>query len=66
MKAKLKKLVEERAMWCCEYCLAQALFSANVFSIEHIIPASKGGITEIQDEVQIEIFYTLEKLRRVN
>jgi HNH endonuclease len=46
MKVKLKKLVQERAMWCCEYCWAQALFSADSFSIEHIIPVSKNGTDE--------------------
>jgi 5-methylcytosine-specific restriction endonuclease McrA len=43
MKESVKKIVRERAKLCCEYCLAQSQFSADVFSIEHIIPISKGG-----------------------
>jgi 5-methylcytosine-specific restriction endonuclease McrA len=47
MKPSIKKAVRERAKQCCEYCLAQILFSADVFSIEHIIPVSKGGLTAL-------------------
>jgi 5-methylcytosine-specific restriction endonuclease McrA len=47
MKESLKKAVKERAKFCCEYCLAQNLFSADVFSIEHILPVSKGGLTTL-------------------
>jgi hypothetical protein len=45
MKESLKETVKERAKFCCEYCLAQVLFSADVFSIEHILPVAKGGLT---------------------
>lgn len=45
MRESLKKAVRQRAKFCCEYCLAQILFSADVFSIEHILPLSKGGLT---------------------
>lgn len=43
MKESLKKAVRERAKFCCEYCLAQSQFSADTFSIEHILPLSKNG-----------------------
>jgi hypothetical protein len=45
MKGSLKKAVRERAKFCCEYCLAQIMYSADVFSIEHILPISKGGLS---------------------
>ena len=45
MKESLRKAVRERAKFCCEYCFAQVLFSADVFSIEHIMPLVKGGLS---------------------
>ena len=32
-----------RAQGCCEYCLSQSRFATQSFSIEHILPQSKGG-----------------------
>lgn len=49
MKESVKKIVRERAKFCCEYCLAQSLFSADIFSIEHIIPISKGDTSVISN-----------------
>lgn len=49
MKESIKKEVRERAKQCCEYCLAQVRYSADVFSIEHIIPISKGGANTISN-----------------
>lgn len=44
MKSKrLKKQVFERARGCCEYCLSQVKYAPDPFSIEHIMPRSKGG-----------------------
>ena len=45
ISAQLKKTVAERAHCCCEYCLSQAKFAVQSFSIEHIAPRSKGGKT---------------------
>jgi 5-methylcytosine-specific restriction endonuclease McrA len=42
---KLKLKVGLGAMWCCEYCLSQANYSPITFSIEHIIPLVKSGLT---------------------
>lgn len=39
----LKQLVIDRAGNCCEYCLSQARFSAQTFSMEHIKPVRAGG-----------------------
>jgi hypothetical protein len=36
----VKKVVAERAKYCCEYCFASVDFSSDSFSIDHIIPAA--------------------------
>jgi len=43
--AELRRLVGERARGCCEYCHSQARFATEAFSVEHIIPESRGGPT---------------------
>lgn len=43
LSAQLRQLVIDRANGCCEYCLSQVKFSPDPFSIEHIVPRSKGG-----------------------
>jgi len=35
--------VVERAKGCCEYCQSQEQYSPDPFSVEHVIPLSKGG-----------------------
>ena len=45
MKESLKKQVRERAKNCCEYCFVQAQYSGESFSIEHILPLIKGGLS---------------------
>ncbi len=35
--------VFERAKGCCEYCFSQQKFSMDTFSVDHILPRSKGG-----------------------
>lgn len=50
MKSKrLKKQVFERARGCCEYCLSQVKYAPDPFSIEHIMPRSKGGSDEFDN-----------------
>jgi 5-methylcytosine-specific restriction endonuclease McrA len=46
LTAKQKEAIAHRASGCCEYCRSQARFSPDPFSIEHIIPRSKGGTDE--------------------
>jgi 5-methylcytosine-specific restriction endonuclease McrA len=46
LTAKQKEAIARRAGGCCEYCRSQARFSPDPFSIEHIIPRSKGGTDE--------------------
>jgi len=43
MNIKLRELVRSRAGDCCEYCRAQAEFSHDPFSIDHIVPQANGG-----------------------
>lgn len=45
--AKQKRAVFQRAGGCCEYCRSQARFALQSFSIEHIIPRSRSGPTEL-------------------
>lgn len=44
--ADLIRQVTARARDCCEYCLSQRRFSPSPFSVEHIVPRSRGGSTE--------------------
>ena len=46
---EIKEQVAKRAGFCCEYCRSQLKFSSDPFSIEHIIPKSKGGSDEIDN-----------------
>lgn len=43
LSKQLKQKVAERGKHCCEYCLSQARFATQSFSIEHIKPRSQGG-----------------------
>lgn len=44
--ARQRLAVAERARHCCEYCQSQARFATQSFSIEHIVPLSRGGKTD--------------------
>ncbi len=46
---KRREETAERACWCCEYCCSQARFSPDPFSVEHIIPRSRGGTNELSN-----------------
>jgi hypothetical protein len=39
----VRALVTERARGCCEYCRCQAAYSAQPFSVEHVMPRKRGG-----------------------
>jgi hypothetical protein len=47
--AQLKRLVIQRAGGCCEYCFAQARFALQEFSVEQVLPKSKGGTSESEN-----------------
>jgi len=46
---ELKRVIIDRANGCCEYCKSQAKFATQAFSVEHIIPRSRGGQTVIDN-----------------
>ena len=41
--------VVERAKGCCEYCRSQVRFAMQPFSVEHIVPRSRGGKTKFEN-----------------
>jgi hypothetical protein len=43
--AELRRLVADRGQHCCEYCRTQARYSADSFTVDHIIPRSLGEST---------------------
>jgi hypothetical protein len=47
--AEQRQAVLERARGCCEYCKSQGRFSAQAFSIEHIVPRHSGGETTLDN-----------------
>ncbi|HUM72144.1 MAG TPA: HNH endonuclease, partial [Chloroflexota bacterium] len=38
-----------RARNCCEYCMSQARYAPESFSVEHIVPRAKGGQTKLNN-----------------
>jgi HNH endonuclease len=44
-----KDFIKQRSGGCCEYCLSQIAYSPDPFSIEHIIPRSKGGTNDLDN-----------------
>lgn len=49
LPAKLRKAVAERAQGFCEYCLSPVDYAVQSFSVEHIIPRSKGGTDDAEN-----------------
>jgi HNH endonuclease len=43
----IKRLIFDTANGCCEYCKCPADFTTEFFSIEHILPRSKGGLDDL-------------------
>lgn len=44
-----RQAIVERAQGCCEYCWSQARYATQSFSVEHIVPRSKGGATTLDN-----------------
>ncbi|MBL7989557.1 MAG: HNH endonuclease [Chlorobi bacterium] len=49
LSPKQKAIVADRAQHCCEYCHCQERYSPDPFSVEHIIPSSKGGASDLSN-----------------
>src|SRR5258705_8946957 len=47
VSARQRAEVIRRACGCCEYCRAQEKFAPDPFSVEHIVPVVKGGISAL-------------------
>ena len=45
----LARRVRRRARGVCEYCKSQERFATNRFSIDHILPASQGGLGRFEN-----------------
>ena len=46
---QLRQAVTARASGCCEYCRSPLKYSPDPFAIEHIIPLSLGGATQLEN-----------------
>lgn len=49
ISAASRREVEKRAKRLCEYCQSPLDFSSDPFSIEHILPTSKGGADDSEN-----------------
>jgi hypothetical protein len=49
VNSEQKKAIVERANGCCEYCKSQIKFAIQAFSVEHILPRSRGGTTMLDN-----------------
>ena len=47
--AEQRRRTAERAQGYCEYCRSQTRFATQPFSVEHIIPRSRGGETVLEN-----------------
>jgi 5-methylcytosine-specific restriction endonuclease McrA len=47
--SRQKEAVKRRAQDVCEYCRSQEAYSPDSFSVEHIIPLSKGGKNDLNN-----------------
>jgi hypothetical protein len=43
VSAALRDLVGQRADWCCEYRKTPERFVSDSYSMDHILPRSRGG-----------------------
>ncbi|MBI3327248.1 MAG: HNH endonuclease [Nitrospinae bacterium] len=44
-----QRTVIERAHHCCEYCQSRADYATAPFAVEHIVPISRGGTSELSN-----------------
>ena len=64
ISSRLRDMVAERAFYCCEYCWSQADFSTESFSVEHIIPLSRGGENTHDNVAVAATVINMPKLKR--
>lgn len=46
---ELRRIVQERGNYCCEYCRSQLCYAMSPFAIEHIVSRDKGGPTHLEN-----------------
>lgn len=44
-----RRTIAARALGRCEYCKSPAEFATQAFSVEHIVPLSRGGATKLEN-----------------
>ena len=49
ISAQVRTTVAERARHCCEYCQSQLKYSADSFSVEHIVPRFRAGSDDVSN-----------------
>lgn len=64
-RADLERLVERRAAYRCEYCRMHQSLQGATFYLEHIIPISRGGRTELANLAWASPSCNLRKADRV-
>jgi 5-methylcytosine-specific restriction endonuclease McrA len=47
--AETQRTVIERAYNCCEYCQSRADYATASFAVEHIVPISRGGPSDLSN-----------------
>jgi 5-methylcytosine-specific restriction endonuclease McrA len=47
--AELRRLVADRAQYCCEYCRTQERYSADSLTVDHITPRILDGLTTAEN-----------------
>ena len=49
ISAQDRDTVAQRARYCCEYCQSQLKYSADSYSVEHIVPRSREGSDDVSN-----------------
>jgi hypothetical protein len=44
-----QRTVIERARGCCEYCQSRADYTTETFAVEHVMPRSRGGTSDLSN-----------------
>ncbi|MBM3239161.1 HNH endonuclease [Candidatus Poribacteria bacterium] len=57
---RIVRRVRARARYCCEYCQSQEHYVGEEFTIDHIIPRSRGG-TDVLDNLCLACYLTNQR-----